>query len=209
MTVPSSSTVVYQITLLRHAEGARGMPEEPEIYHLTERGKSQAKAIAESWLAEGVTYHHILSSPLDRARETAEIIAPMLGLSLQVDPCWTEFDPAPTEKVTAQNQQQGVSQPRLKDQYHPAYPGGESYWSCYLRAGQALQALLSRSPDAYLVVSHANFLNFVLYAILGISPQPNFYAPRFNLKYGSFAKVLYYPEKHTWHLMSLNNQPLP
>jgi len=52
-------------------------------YHLSERGRAQAEAVAE-WLA-GRDIVHIAASPLDRAQETAAPIAARRGLEIQTD----------------------------------------------------------------------------------------------------------------------------
>lgn len=52
-------------------------------YHLSERGRAQAEAVAE-WLA-GRDIVHIVASPLDRAQETAAPIAAHHGLQVQTD----------------------------------------------------------------------------------------------------------------------------
>lgn len=52
-------------------------------YHLSERGRAQAEAVAE-WLA-GRDIVHIVASPLDRAQETAAPIAAHHGLQVHTD----------------------------------------------------------------------------------------------------------------------------
>jgi broad specificity phosphatase PhoE len=52
-------------------------------YHLSERGRAQAEAVAE-WLAARDIVH-IAASPLDRAQETAAPIAARRGLEIQTD----------------------------------------------------------------------------------------------------------------------------
>jgi broad specificity phosphatase PhoE len=52
-------------------------------YHLSDRGRAQAQAVAE-WLAQrDITY--VISSPLERAQETAEPLATRLGLPIDTD----------------------------------------------------------------------------------------------------------------------------
>ena len=75
----------FNITLLRHGESVgnaesrwQGQAEFP----LTDRGRSQALALAERWKNEKMKFDFVISSPLSRARETAEIIAAKLGLMI-------------------------------------------------------------------------------------------------------------------------------
>ena len=44
---------------------------------------------------------------------------------------------------------------------------GEGDWALYLRAGQALQALLRRPAGSYLIVSHGGMLNQLMYTDCG------------------------------------------
>jgi broad specificity phosphatase PhoE len=62
---------------------------------LTEKGKEQAKATAEEIKAEGIKIDHIVSSPLERAYETARIIADVLGIDhaeITIDERIQEYD---------------------------------------------------------------------------------------------------------------------
>jgi phosphohistidine phosphatase SixA len=70
-----------KLYLVRHAEAVSGAPED-ESRRLTEEGREQARELARRLAGEGVRPAAILSSPLVRARETAEI----LGRELGVDP---------------------------------------------------------------------------------------------------------------------------
>ena len=80
---PSGRTIVH---VMRHGEvhNPEGilygrLPD----YHLSERGRAQAQAVAE-WLAKrDITY--VVASPLERARETAAPIAAEHGLPIDVD----------------------------------------------------------------------------------------------------------------------------
>jgi broad specificity phosphatase PhoE len=52
-------------------------------YHLSDRGRAQAQAVAD-WLAQrDITY--VVASPLERAQETAEPLATRLGLPIDTD----------------------------------------------------------------------------------------------------------------------------
>jgi phosphohistidine phosphatase len=64
--------------LVRHAEAAPGHPD--ELRPLTARGRDDARALGERLRAESPRVDAVLSSPLLRARETAEAIAIELGV---------------------------------------------------------------------------------------------------------------------------------
>jgi phosphohistidine phosphatase len=59
-----------RLVLIRHAEAAPGDPD--ELRALTPGGREQARRLGEQLRAEGIVPDAILSSPLLRARQTAE-----------------------------------------------------------------------------------------------------------------------------------------
>lgn len=67
-----------RLLLVRHAEAAPGTPDEERL--LTPRGRTQARALGERLAREGVRPDVLLTSPLRRARETAELLGRALGL---------------------------------------------------------------------------------------------------------------------------------
>jgi phosphohistidine phosphatase len=62
-----------QLFLVRHADAAPGEPD--ELRRLTAEGRDQAHAVGERLAAQGIRPDIVLTSPLLRARETAEAIA--------------------------------------------------------------------------------------------------------------------------------------
>jgi phosphohistidine phosphatase len=70
-----------RLLLARHAEAAPGDPD--ELRELTDNGRGQARALGERLAAEDVAV--ILTSPLLRARQTAEILAEAVGAPVEID----------------------------------------------------------------------------------------------------------------------------
>src|SRR4030066_1328937 len=90
---PIHSSNVFCITLLRHAESQgnfEGRHQGQADFPLTERGRAQANALVERWMAESKQFDQVISSPLARARETSEIIASGLNTPLEFDALWME-----------------------------------------------------------------------------------------------------------------------
>ncbi len=78
---------VYHFVFVRHGESignAQSRWQGQSDYALTDKGRAQARALAERWKAEGVKFDLILASPLIRAKETAEIIASAVECSSRV-----------------------------------------------------------------------------------------------------------------------------
>lgn len=71
------------VYLVRHAHSDRGDPD--ELRTLSERGRAEAAALAERLAASANPPRLILTSPLVRAKETADAIAQATGAELRVD----------------------------------------------------------------------------------------------------------------------------
>jgi phosphohistidine phosphatase len=84
-----------QLVIVRHAEAAAGEPD--ELRPLTPEGREAARALGERLAAEGVRPDAVLTSPLLRARETAQELARPAGL-----------DPEPDERLAPGATAEGV-----------------------------------------------------------------------------------------------------
>jgi phosphohistidine phosphatase len=72
-----------QLYLVRHAEAADGEPD--ELRPLTAEGRRAARELGERLAANGIRPDAVLTSPLLRARETANAIAAAAGLEAEPD----------------------------------------------------------------------------------------------------------------------------
>ncbi len=72
-----------RLYLVRHADAAPGEPD--ELRPLTPTGRQQARELGARLAAEGAAGAAVLTSPLLRARETAEEIARALGTEPEAD----------------------------------------------------------------------------------------------------------------------------
>ena len=70
-----------RVYLVRHAKAEQGAPD--ELRPLAKKGRKQAKELGERFARDGVDA--VLSSPLVRARETAEAIAKAVGKDVETD----------------------------------------------------------------------------------------------------------------------------
>ncbi|MER7797794.1 histidine phosphatase family protein [Microbacterium sp. NPDC096154] len=124
---------------------------------LNDTGRAQALIAADA-LRDG-SWTHIASSPLQRARETAEIIAEALGLE------------APSTHAGLVERDYGVGEGTLVSDFLERFgtgpvPGGESAEHLAERALQALGAVADDAPgEATIVVAHGG----VIRALLGIA----------------------------------------
>jgi broad specificity phosphatase PhoE len=201
---------IFDITFLRHGESvgnAESRWQGQADFPLTDKGREQAQALADKWLTGNREFGHIVSSPLKRAKETADIIADALKLSVETDQIWMERDIGEIAGMTSEEVKQRLPQPIFDNPFASVVGDeGEGNWELYLRAGQALHELLRQEPGKYLVVSHGGLLNQIMYAIVGITPNANFSGPRFRFKNTGFTHVTYRPKSHQWLINTLNDR---
>jgi broad specificity phosphatase PhoE len=206
--VSSSDKPVYNFVFLRHGESignAESRWQGQSDYALTDKGRKQARALANRWKSEGAKFDVIISSPLVRAKETAEIIASALDVELEFDPILLERNIGEMEGLTVEEVRK-KPQPPYVTPYDPIGGEGEGDWALFLRAGQALNELVRRSPGSYLIVSHGGLLNQLMNAIIGIAPHVDPSGVRFRFENTAFARVIYFPHQHRWAIDTVNDR---
>jgi ribonuclease H / adenosylcobalamin/alpha-ribazole phosphatase len=152
----ASGSVLY---LVRHGEsagnvnpGARRSEDPP----LTDQGLAQASRAATALARLGIDA--VYSSPLRRARETAEAIADAAGLEVRVRPELGEVDMgALADAATAEGraERDAIFQAWLAGDRSRAFPGGEDFPAVLRRVREGLRAILAEAPAARVaVVTH-------------------------------------------------------
>lgn len=197
-----SKSQSYYVTFLRHGESVGNQENRFQgqaDFPLTEKGRAQARALAERWQSEGMTFDRCITSPLLRAKETAEIVSAALKVMLEVDPLWMEMDNG--RMAGLRDDEIGWKTQKFLTPYTRFGETGESRLEVYLRAGRGLQSILDRAPGRYLVVSHGGILNMAMYSILSIAPQAHHNGPRFWFRNTTFAEFAYEPDYHNWRLL--------
>ena len=132
---------------------------------LSDTGREQARALAEQAAAEERPIVALYTSPLIRARETADVVGARLGLEPRPDPRLVEVDV-------------GDWQRRLKDDVerddpddwaaflragaHFRFPGGESFGEQQERVVAALVDITQRGELPALVVCHRGVVRCAL-----------------------------------------------
>jgi broad specificity phosphatase PhoE len=206
--VSSRDKPIYHFVFVRHGESignAQARWQGQSDYELTEKGRAQARALAERWKAERVKFDLIIASPLVRAKETAEIIAVAVGAQVEYDPVLLERHIGEIEGLTTEEVRKRPQPPYITP-YDSIGGEGEGDWALFLRAGQALQKLLRRPAGSYLIVSHGGLLNQLMHAIIGIAPHVDPSGVRFRFDNTAFARVIYYPHQHRWAIEALNDR---
>jgi broad specificity phosphatase PhoE len=198
----------FVITLLRHGESvgnAESRWQGQTDFPLNDVGREQARALAERWKNEGETFDLILTSPLIRAKETAQIVASALNVKAVEEPLLMERDNGEFSGLTADEALNKFPRPEFFTPYDSVGGDGEGDWELFLRAGQALQNILKKNAANYLVVSHGGLLNQFMHAVVGVAPQANYAGTRFNFDNAAFARLVYSPTQHRWRIDVLND----
>ncbi|MDY6906612.1 MAG: histidine phosphatase family protein [Chloroflexota bacterium] len=131
---------------------------------LNERGRRQAAGLAEA--LKGERPDAIFSSPLRRARETAELIARHHTVDVELDSGLMELNAGDMEGFTYPQMVEGYSEfmkSWIEDATSMELPGGESLHQVQQRAWQVVERIRQRYADGVVVlVSH----NFVILSII-------------------------------------------
>jgi broad specificity phosphatase PhoE len=199
--------MTHTITLLRHGlstANETGVVQGQLDYPLSEVGVAQAAALAEYWHIRGEEFDAILSSPLLRARQTAEIIGAKLSVPVEFDPVWMERHMGNGQGLAGSEFERLRDARPLTSPYEPPFGSGESDWDLHRRAGDALQNLIRRPPGNYLVVSHGALLNALLRALLGMAPYGRTKLPGFAFDNSAYARLLYDDISGGWQIHALN-----
>ena len=144
-----------RILLIRHGQARDRQPGYGPETPLSALGQRQAEHIAAALRDAGV--HHVVVSPLRRARDTAGPTVSVLGKSAQVEPRLAEFRMEPVslevsaEQVDAERRHLTLWRPHDQDG-----PGGETLSAFQTRVSAALDDLVARGlGGAVAVFTHA------------------------------------------------------
>lgn len=199
--------MTHRLTLLRHGLSVAnrdGIVQGQRDFPLADEGIKQAIHLAEFWKARDVHFRSIISSPLARAKETAEIIADVLGDDIQYNDIWMERHQGDAQGMPYENAKEwylNKTQPSIHD---PIFNSGESEWELYCRGGNGLLQLLRLEPADYLIVSHGAILGAALRSALGIPPRESFTSARLSFDNTGYAVLIYESDLPRWDLHTLN-----
>ncbi len=201
---------LYAFTFLRHGKSignVEGRLQGQSEYPLSELGVQQARQLAAFWQNQNQTFLQIIASPLERARQTAEILAKALQAPIEIDPIWMERYFGTWEGLTPEEVHQTHSDFDFSDFSQRPGGNGESLLELFARASKALQSLLNRPPGEYLIVSHGAILQMTFYTIFGLSPLLNFQHLRFQFENTAFSNLSYDLKRQLWLVTGINQTP--
>ena len=187
---PGTST---RTVLLRHGQTAMsverrysGLSDVP----LTETGLRQAAAAAKRLAGAGISA--IVSSPLQRAVQTAEEVAAVTGAGVTTDEDFRETDFGAWEGLTFAEVRERWPAELTTWLADPAVPppGGESFAAVSERVTAALDRVLQdRERQAILIVSHVTPIKTLVASAL-LAPPPALY--RMHLDLAALSEIDWY-----------------
>jgi len=198
------------LTLTRHGQSRgdlEGVHEGRYDAPLTDLGRAQACALAQDWARRGVMFDAVVCSPLQRARETAEVIAAALGLQPHLEPLWLEADNTPVAGMPFEEADRRYPRPAFRNPYEPHFGTGESAAELHRRAGAALERAVRFGAERLLVVAHGAVLNAAMRNVVGASPAPNESGLMFAFGDTGSARLEYQPARHEWVVLGINERP--
>ena len=160
-----------ELLLIRHGLPERvvnddGRPADPP---LSAKGRDQAGRVAR-WL-EGVSFERLYSSPMLRARETAEPLAKLRGLSLEIEPGVREYDAESSLYIPMEELKQ-YDYARWKELVSGGYAPEVDFLAFRSEVVTALEQIIADNPGGRVAVfCHGGVINAWAAHVLGMPPK--------------------------------------
>lgn len=178
---------------------------------LSELGRSQVAAMARRLAASGelADADVLYASVLPRAIQTAQILAPSLGMRPEdvIEDCeLCELHPGAADGLVWEDFVATFDAPDWdEDASVPLSPGGESWVAFVDRSADALETLAARHPGKLIVVgTHAGFIESTLIRHLVGSPKGAQH-PRMRLRTGHASLTEWEHSDAGWRLLRYND----
>lgn len=184
---------LLSLVLLRHGETEQSLERRfsgSSDLALTEKGRMQARAVAER-IAGTPPIAAIYSSPLQRARQTAEAVGALLGVPVTIEEQLREISFGEWEGLTFAEAKRtgGDAFVRWAQSTDVAPPGGESQAKCLERIAAFRNVLLKRHEgERILLVTHVTPIKSLIGEALGGLKV----AGRINLDLCSLSRIDYH-----------------
>ena len=139
--------------------------------HLNARGREEAERLVER--LDGIRIDAIVSSPLERCRETAAPLAKARRLAVRIRRAWIETGYGEwTGRSISQLRRTKLWRTVMHAPSNARFPGGESLLEVQARAVQAaLDAAREHPRGTVAIVSHADVIRLLLAHVAGAHPD--------------------------------------
>lgn len=192
---PESTTSV-RIDIIRHGEPEggvryRGSLDDP----LSDTGWQQLQHVIARMQHDGITWNHIVSSPMQRCRAFADHVSQTLNLPLQVEPDLRELSFGDLEGLTPRQAWQHHSELLTRmwqaPESHTA-PNGEPFPVFRGRVLGCLQQLIQQHAGAdLLIIAHGGVIRAILNGLFDIPAQTTF---RMDIPFAAASRFSVYPD---------------
>lgn len=179
---------------------------------LTRLGVQQAERLRDRLRATGeIKAEVLIASTLPRAAQTAQIIAPALGVPITWDAEVQELRPDPeADGMTMEQAISKYGKPDLRrNPFDHYFPGGENWGQFMLRVGTALERITSEHAGKTIVlVAHGGVIDGSIVCFSGLQtlrfPPVAFYTRNTSITHWNL-RTFGEAEKPVWTLMSYND----
>jgi len=136
---------------------------------LSPTGQRQAEAVAAALAA--LPLHAVYTSPLERARTSAELVAKPHRLPVQLDRRFAEMGFGAWEGLTPDEVAPDLYARWQTSPHTVAVPGGESLTAVAARVAEGVAAIQAAHPDQTVaLVTHAIVVRLIVLEALGLAP---------------------------------------
>ncbi|MBF8250258.1 MAG: hypothetical protein HW400_859 [Candidatus Levybacteria bacterium] len=210
-----ASKIIY---FVRHGEtenNAKNIRQGPEG-PLSEKGRAQALATALRFPKHKGRPQVIISSPYERTKETAEIIAKELRMSVEYSDLLVERK-NPSEIIGHEAEEREVRQiiDRIDKSYHAddlRYSDEENFIDLKKRAKKLLTYIIGRKEKRIIMITHGNFLKMVVSCMLYGDELTaskyntlNYFNPINNASMAICSYITHWFKKNEWKLLVWND----
>ncbi|MBX5456579.1 MAG: histidine phosphatase family protein [Thermogemmatispora sp.] len=196
--------------LIRHAEALNAVQHRFGDLDLTPRGIRQAERLRDRLATGEIAADVLISSTLRRAYQTAEIIAPALGLPIIPDDEVQEMHEGQAAGLSEEEFVARFGPPDFEQNpFRPGAPEGESWPEFMLRVGRALQRITHEYADkTIVVVCHGGVIDGSFIYFFGLSsfsiPSVRFHTENTSITHWYYGAS--FPREHAcWHLLAYND----
>ena len=200
-----------QLYLIRHAEAMSAIKGFIGDGGLSPLGKMQAERLrARLEATKEIAADVLIASTFPRAQQTADIIAPALGLPLILDESIQELRPGEADGMTLERFRKTFGEADfMQNPYRPIAPGGENWGQFMLRVGEALDRIVREYDGKTIVlVCHGGVIDGSLLYFFKMSawtpPPTRFYTRNTSITHWKQLTSATEEEK-SWHLMKYND----
>ncbi len=172
---------------------------------LSELGVQQAERLRARLSDTGeIAATALFSSAYPRARDTAEIIAPALGLGVEVDADFGEHDPGPEcDGMSFRDFVERFGVPDWESDPHAvSFPGGETVAEFGIRIGAAFsRTVRAHRGGTLVIVCHGGVIDGLLRSALRLAPTGQFELHTVNTSLTELVQV----RADRWRLVRYND----